>query len=211
MSKWHWILRFLALVTVALVLGGFTLYGGVVLPILHDEFGVSASVAVTRRVTHALNAMCAAAVILWWLLLWREAKLGALTWRIVRVAALAATTLTAIALVLLHGVMDERLATGSMRGFYKLHRSYLLLSTLQWAANLCILATSARLWNAAASAAGESGSRDKTFRECRCTNERTMSSCRHWRNRGLRKWVEAISLQAPSPTGSRSRSRERFP
>ncbi len=36
--------------------------------------------------------------------------------------------------------MDGRLESGSLRGFYPLHRIYLIASTAQWLANLGLLA-----------------------------------------------------------------------
>ena len=56
------------------------------------------------------------------------------------------TLLLLLFLIVLHGIMDERLETGSLRGFYPLHRAYLIASTVQWVANLGLMATSLVLW-----------------------------------------------------------------
>jgi hypothetical protein len=56
-----------------------------------------------------------------------------------RRAPLVASTLCLAALVVLHMVMDAKLDTGRVSGFYSWHRAYLWISTVQWLANLALL------------------------------------------------------------------------
>ena len=59
----------------------------------------------------------------------------------VRWSALWATTVLLFFLIVLHRSMDEWLATSGLRGFYPLHRAYLMASTAQWFVNLGLLLT----------------------------------------------------------------------
>jgi hypothetical protein len=61
----------------------------------------------------------------------------------VRVTLLALTTGFLACLVVLHGVMDAKLAESGTRGFYPLHRAYLLVSTAQWLVNLGLIGVEA--------------------------------------------------------------------
>jgi hypothetical protein len=146
MSRRLWILRVSCLITLAIWVGGFTVYGGIVVPILHEEIGASEAVHVTRQVTDALNMIGVVAVALWWSLEWFERGLGLRVCRLCRGALLSVSTGSLVTLMALHKVMEFRLASGSMGGFARLHRMYLLTSTIQWAANLGIIAASLWLW-----------------------------------------------------------------
>ena len=142
------VLRFLAVAGMAAWLGGFTFYGAVVVPILHDELDRLQAGGITRRATDALNAIGAATLSVWWLAALAERSLGPARMRRVRAALLAASTALLAGLVALHAVMDRRLDSVGLRGFYPLHRAYLLASTAQWLVNLAILAASLALWAA---------------------------------------------------------------
>lgn len=134
------LLRFASLVALAVWLGGFTFYSAAVVPILHDEFGSLGGSAVTRRATDVLNLVGLAAVGLWWADLaadrWADVRVGRL-----RPAALIGSTAGLAVLFVLHHLMDRRLDTVGLRGFYPWHRAYLILSTATWAANLGLLAS----------------------------------------------------------------------
>lgn len=124
--------RFLVLVAFAFWLGGFAFYAGVVVPIGTDVLGGSGEQArITRRVVQPLNLACATALgvfaldwlvnrdrgraVLWLFVL---ACLCVLLWMYPRLDALFA-----------HGEgVDDRSA------FRPWHRTYLWVSTLQWAA-----------------------------------------------------------------------------
>lgn len=104
---------------------------------------------VTQRVTDFLNASGGVAVLVWWAALWAERSLGSLRVRRLRLGFLAGATLLLVVLIVLHRVMDARLEAGSLRGFYPLHRAYLVASTAQWFLNLGLLAGSLALWREA--------------------------------------------------------------
>ena len=79
-------------------------------------------------------------VALWWLAAWAERSAHPALARRARLGLLAASTLMLLALVRLHQLMDSRLDTGTLRGFYPLHRIYLIASTAQWVVNLGLMA-----------------------------------------------------------------------
>lgn len=140
-------LRWLALVSFALWFGGFTFYSAVVIPVLEEAMGrVEAGSMVTREVTDTLNLIGLATLILWWLLAWFERPLGGPWAPRLRVGLLATDTALLIGLLALHKVLDRRLDEGRMEGFYPLHETYLIASTVQWGANLALLASSIWIW-----------------------------------------------------------------
>ena len=140
------VLRFLSVLSLAVWVGGFTFYSAVVIPVLHDVLGSLDTGYVTQRVTDFLNVAGVASVSVWWFAVWAERSLGSARARRLRLGSLAGTTLLLVLLVILHRVMDRRLETGSLRGFYPLHRAYLIVSTAQWFLNLGVVAASLVLW-----------------------------------------------------------------
>jgi hypothetical protein len=129
-------------VALSIWLGGFTLYSAVVIPILHDHLGAPFEVGlITRRVTNALNAIGGATLLMGWLLV--VAPGGRPKDRMpvnrLRYGPLAVSTLCLAVLAVLHMVMDTKLDTGRLSGFYSWHRAYLWMSTVQWLANLALL------------------------------------------------------------------------
>jgi hypothetical protein len=86
------------------------------------------------------------AVALWWLSAWADRSDGAALARRSRLGLLFTPTVILLGLIGLHGVMDERLESGSLRGFYPLHRIYLIASTAQWFVNLGLMAVVLILW-----------------------------------------------------------------
>jgi fatty acid desaturase len=138
--------RILLLLAMSVWLGGFVFYGGVVVPVLHDEFGTLDGAAVTRRVTFTLNLIGAGTLALWLVGL-RLRDLGAHP-RIAVAIILAwlLSTLSLQGLIGLHDTMERRLDAGRMSGFYPLHRVYLTLSTAQAVANLVLLSARLALW-----------------------------------------------------------------
>jgi hypothetical protein len=142
------IFRWVALTALSVWLGGFTFYSAIVIPILHDVLGSLETGSVTRKVTVALNIAGVVALAAWWGLVWAERAVGSASARAWRVGLLAVDTLILLGLFALHGVMSGRLDAGSLRGFYPLHRVYLIASTAQWAVNLALPAVSLHLWSA---------------------------------------------------------------
>lgn len=142
--------RFLVLMAVMFWQGGFTFYGGVVVEVGARVLGSSFDQGlITRLVTNYLNAVGAAALILWawdiaaaddrrfrqrlrwglWLLM--VVALGLLTW--------------------LHPRMDQLIDLDSPRIldhtlFRRLHRWYLITSTIQWLASLGLIAATLFAW-----------------------------------------------------------------
>jgi hypothetical protein len=140
------LLRFSGLVALTVWVGGFTFYSALVIPILHDQLGSLDAGFVTQKVTDSLNAVGMATVAVWWAIVGWERRVGSGPARRARIALLATTTSLLLVLVLLHRVLDDRLEGSRMRGFYELHRLYLIASTVQWVANLGLLGVSLILW-----------------------------------------------------------------
>ena len=147
-------LRWLALVSLSVWFGGFTFYSAIVIPALHDAMGGVEAGRVTGEVSNSLNAFGVGAVAAWWWLAAVERSTGDRRARRARVALLAATTAILLGLVALHPVMDARLESGSLRGFYPLHKVYLIASTFQWGLNLALPAVSLWIWRGETGRAG---------------------------------------------------------
>jgi hypothetical protein len=140
------LLRFICLFSLSIWLGGFTFYSAVVIPILHRSLGVGQTGPITQRVTDFINAAGGVTVILWWLSAWVERSANPAIARRARLALLAGSTITLLVLVFLHQVMDRRLESSGLSGFYVLHRAYLIASTAQWLMNLGLFAAVLVLW-----------------------------------------------------------------
>ena len=96
----------------------------------------------TQHVTDALNWIGVAVVLLGWLATGfdfknRDNEHAIRIWPIV---LLLVMTGSQMALLVLHRVLDRRLDAVEMAGFYPLHRIYVWLNTLQWAAGMLLLA-----------------------------------------------------------------------
>lgn len=133
----HRIRRFVGLLSLSLWWGGLTFYSLVVVPIGSDLFGVTAQGFVTQRVTHWLNGLSLATLLL---LLW---NLFAVRRRLLMVTWLVMASCLA-GLAALHGSLDALLDPQSQsvhdaERFYNLHRAYLLVTAVQWLAGLAHL------------------------------------------------------------------------
>jgi hypothetical protein len=142
MPTWIPLYRALLIWSLALWLGGFTFYSAVVIPVLHDQLGSPMETGlVTQRVTDVLNAAGLVTILLGWIGVGLERWTG----QDLRTRSRAAILLLAIfsaclvALFVLHAVLDRRLESDSLRGFYALHRAYLWVSVVQWLASLGLL------------------------------------------------------------------------
>lgn len=107
---------------------------------LHESLGSLDTGFVTQQVTDYLNYIGVGAVLVWWAAAGVERRDGPARVRAVRLLLLLASTLILAGLIVLHRVMDGRLETGGLRGFYPLHRVYLVASTVQWFLNLGLMA-----------------------------------------------------------------------
>ena len=132
-------LRVLCLLGLSVWMGGFTFYSAVVIPVLHESLGSLDTGFVTQQVTDYLNYIGVGVVLVWWVAASVERREGTARVRAVRLLLLAATTLILVGLIALHRFMDGRLETGGLRGFYPLHRAYLIASTVQWFVNLGLM------------------------------------------------------------------------
>jgi hypothetical protein len=143
------ILRWVGLVALSVWFGGFTFYGAVVIPVLHDAMESVKAGNVTRQVTDALNTIGVGTLVWWWGLAWSERTMGSRWASRTRLGLLGLNSAILGGLIVLHQVMDQRLDAGSLRGFYPLHRAYLIASTVQWAANVALVGVSLRVWQGA--------------------------------------------------------------
>ena len=142
-------LRWLALVALAVWFGGFTFYSAVVVPVLTDVMGkVEAGSMVTREVTVTLNRIGAAAMAVWWALAFVERKRGGRWPRRARYGCLAVNSVLLAWLFALHRTLSGQLESAEMGGFYARHEFYLILSSIQWAASLVLVAASLAVWRA---------------------------------------------------------------
>jgi hypothetical protein len=142
--------RFLLIALFAIWWGGFTFYALCVVPIgheiLHSKFRQG---LITQRVSQTLNLLgiiTLCACVLEHFVCSRvrgaESRRNAGDLRTVEIACWAAMALSLTTLIYLHGHMDTLLATlaeNSDERFYRLHRAYLLISSLQWLAGALYL------------------------------------------------------------------------
>ena len=141
------ILRSLFLVALAIYTGGFTFYmrgcDPSPPPTISKRFS---GWITTQRVTDQLNVPGVATLLLGWCI-----ALGATAgdrdradrgrrWQL---GMLATSSICLVALLVLHRVMDRKLANLALAEFYPWHRAYLSTSTVQWIANLGLLIQSA--------------------------------------------------------------------
>jgi hypothetical protein len=131
--------------------GGFTFYGGVVVPVGSDVLGSEREQGfITRKVTNYLNLAGAVALAVWrWdLSAMRGTSPGG---RRLRWAIWAGLVLSLILLVWLHPRLDELLKPEDVmvldrNRFRSLHERYLIVSTVQWAGCLLLTALTIRAW-----------------------------------------------------------------
>ena len=138
--------RFAASVAMAAWVGGFMVYGGLVVAILDETLGRYEAGMITRRVTVGLNIIGMVAVGTCALLAWVEREVGRRIDRRSRLALLALSAASLLMLAVLHSEMDRRLDSTGLRGFKPWHRAYLMVSTGQWLANLGLIGVTIRIW-----------------------------------------------------------------
>jgi hypothetical protein len=161
MPLWTRLARLFGIWLLAIWLGGFTFYSAVVIPVLHDELGSPAVTGqITRRVTVFLNVLGVATVTTLCVATVLERRPGKTHGSGSRftLGLLALTGVCLVGLICLHGVLDRNLDTSQLEGFYALHRLYLWVSTIQWLANLGLLAC----WSAPGIGSKSRGYQEKT-------------------------------------------------
>lgn len=136
------ILFIICLLLWALWWGGFTFYAAIVIPLGAQLVGVTMQGFITQQVSLGLNIIGGITLLLtgWLVFFWYRDKWGIILW--------ATLVLTLIALIILHPYMDNLLNQESITvmdetRFYRLHRAYLWITTLQWLAGLVMMV---RLW-----------------------------------------------------------------
>lgn len=146
--------RLLVLFALMFWLGGFTFYASVVVPIGAAVLGSAAEQGwITRQVTVWLNVAGAGALVVWaWDLAAEPARSRAL--QLLRWLLWLVLLGTLIALFVLHGRLEEHLDPIAGRiyrraDFYTLHRCYLWVNTVQWAAGLVLIGLTLHTWRGA--------------------------------------------------------------
>jgi hypothetical protein len=138
--------RYLALLAIALWMGGFTFYTLIVIPTGAKVLGSERQVGfITQQVTQWLNLIGIGTLLL---LLWNTlAELSSTPKRLFRlglIATWAAMAVTLIGLFISHGWIDalldiENKKVHGLGHFYDLHRLYMVIATVQWCAALAHL------------------------------------------------------------------------
>jgi hypothetical protein len=144
---WTAAVRLLFVLALAIYLGGFTFYSVVVIPVLHDRLESSFETGlVTQRVTDMLNLLGVVTLSLGWCIYGLNLVCGFRCDRPsqlkIGLLPLLLSSVCLVVLLILHRVLDRKLETGTIIGFYTYHRAYLWSSTVQWFANLWLLARS---------------------------------------------------------------------
>jgi hypothetical protein len=139
--------RFLVLAALLFWQGGFTFYSAVVVPVGQEVLGSHMEQGhITRHVTNYLNLSGAAALIV---LAWDVAVVkDESRRRWIRWLAWVGMVVTLGLLVWLHLRLDDYLDADKFnrRAFRPEHRTYLWLSTIQWACGLVYLGLTLHVW-----------------------------------------------------------------
>jgi hypothetical protein len=146
--------RFLVVFALMVWLGGFTVYGAVVVPIGRNVLGPhSQQTIITRQVTNYLNLIGGVALLP---LLWETAagRDPSTRRRRRRWAAWGGLALTLVLLAGLHVYLDQLLGGAESTdaadhdAFGLAHRAYLIVGTVQWVCGLLYLGLSLSGWRA---------------------------------------------------------------
>jgi hypothetical protein len=150
--------RSLAVLAYAIWVGGFTFYGAVVLWVVHDAYGSLEAGQITQKVTDTLNLIGVGTLLVWTVMGWLERHARPRWARNALYGLLLTSALLQIFLFVDHRILDERLATHGLEGFYAYHSVYLNASTVQWVVHLLMVPLS--LWLCAGAPASASLPRD---------------------------------------------------
>jgi hypothetical protein len=155
------ILRFATVLALAVWFGGFTFYSTAVIStsqeVLHSVLRAG---LITQQVTHWLNwiSLPTLAICGW---NWFARRTDTRKWWVrIMAASLVVMVLMQAGLFIMHGVLDGRIVEHQISddaAFFRLHRIYLALATLQWGATVGYIWTALILWfTPSISAQGES-------------------------------------------------------
>ncbi len=139
--------RILLLLALMLWQGGFMFYAGVVVPIGSQVLGSDlAQGFITKEVTGAMHWFGLAALLIWAWEIWAEPR-----HRVPRQGVWLLLLILLLAQFALRASMNQLLDSEAFRvidrsQFYTLHQTYLILTTLQWAAALLLLGWTVRTW-----------------------------------------------------------------
>lgn len=151
MSFWNvaprTVLRWVVILTFSIWFGGFTFYGAVVLPVLHDQLDQLAAGSITREVAYVLNLIGLVSIGLMWLDFAFEMSRHKKIVRRFTVSLLILISLIQLGLLWGHSYLGRWLDEYGLRGFYRIHTIYLHSSTVQWAANILLLGCLVVSWS----------------------------------------------------------------
>jgi len=134
-------LRFLTIVTIAVWFGGFTFYSTAVVStsqkVLHSQLRAG---LITQQVTNWLNVISVPVLAVCFVNLINLRKNNNHQWWLRALAALLGImVILQVGLFTIHPLLDRQIVNREVLdegGFFKLHRLYLVASTLQWMATL---------------------------------------------------------------------------
>lgn len=137
--------RFLVIQALMLWQGGFLFYTAVVVPIGTDEHGAFGQGVVTRHVTDWMNLFGAGtlAVLAWDQWVNGDGRASRrMRWGLWVILAAGLGMLA-----VLHGQIEPYIDSSmSYQEFYRLHRAYLIVATVQWVAAVGYVAVMLRAW-----------------------------------------------------------------
>ncbi len=141
-------LRLSCVFSMALWAGGLTFYGAFVLPRTHEIFGRPDAALVTREISYDLNLIGVTSLAFWWLNLGIEwSRAGKWVCRAVLLCLIVSSLILAW-LFPAHSALAVKVDAGAVgtRAFYVQHRDYLIAISVQWGANLLLLASAMSGW-----------------------------------------------------------------
>ena len=142
--------RMLLLVSLMFWQGGFMFYGSVVVPVGGRILGSETKQGfITQSVTNYLNLAGAVCLIVWLEHLWHDRQNGVskLEWGLWSFAAVSAIGLPGIHVQMDHLLGVESSSVLDPERFGRLHRIYLVTSSLQWLASLALLFLAVLRWH----------------------------------------------------------------
>ncbi|MEM8732872.1 MAG: hypothetical protein AAGG44_01525 [Planctomycetota bacterium] len=138
-------IRFLLLLLLGFTFGGFLFYASVVVPLGTSILGSTTQGFVTRSVTNVINVASLVSALAIAAYAWTTSNRFR-TEDSIRIPLVSACIIgtTAIILMWLHGHLEQAMADDEFavmdgESFYRTHRVYLWVSTIQWLSSLPVL------------------------------------------------------------------------